>query len=283
MDVGGRYVERLDRQHRCAGPRPTALAALDVGNIRADHQGRQLPAGALARVGLRNRLAGPEDRRRGAEPSHLVELVADEQHAGAVLHQPVQGREEPFGLLRGEDRRRLVQDQELWRLKERAQDLDSLALSGGEAPDRRSQRDRQAVARGQSRCLLGEPLVRSATRQAERDILERAEVFETGEVLEHHRDAEPARLSGIGDPHLFALPADGAGVRLHSPKRIFTSVDLPAPFSPSSACRSPSPIESDAPSFAAKAPKRFVIPSRSTRRGSAFSRMMPQQSRMHVR
>src|SRR6476619_7098473 len=43
--------------------------------------------------------------------------------------------------------------------------------------------------------------------------------------------------------------------------RIFISVDLPAPFSPTSACTSPRSTEKFTPSSATEAPKRFVIPS----------------------
>ena len=45
---------------------------------------------------------------------------------------------------------------------------------------------------------------------------------------------------------------------------MFESVLLPAPFSPSSACTSPSAASKSTPSFATTAGNRFVIPRRRT-------------------
>src|SRR3954453_13858168 len=46
----------------------------------------------------------------------------------------------------------------------------------------------------------------------------------------------------------------------YRPYRQFISVDLPAPFSPSSACTSPARTSRSIRSFAVKSPKRFVMP-----------------------
>ena len=46
------------------------------------------------------------------------------------------------------------------------------------------------------------------------------------------------------------------------------SVDLPAPFSPSNACTSPSRRSRSIASFAVNVPKRFVMPRSSSARGA---------------
>ena len=54
----------------------------------------------------------------------------------------------------------------------------------------------------------------SGRRQAERDVLGDGEVLEQREMLEHHADAEPARLGRAGQHDLFAHPAQFAAARL---------------------------------------------------------------------
>src|SRR5438477_7133002 len=57
---------------------------------------------------------------------------------------------------------------------------------------------------------------------------------------------------------------------------MFESVDLPAPFSPSSACTSPSTASKSTASFARTPGKRFVIPRSSTAAGMERGRAEPR-------
>src|SRR3954452_21418410 len=54
---------------------------------------------------------------------------------------------------------------------------------------------------------------------------------------------------------------------------MFESVDLPAPFSPSSACTSPSAASNSTPSFATTPGNRFVIPRSATATGMGENRV----------
>ena len=75
----------------------------------------------------------------------------------------------------------------------------------------------------------------------------------------------PLRCAARGPPSLASLPKrkiSPASGRT-KPLRILTSVDLPAPFSPSSACTSPGRTASDTSSRATVAPKCFLSPTTS--------------------
>ena len=61
-------------------------------------------------------------------------------------------------------------------------------------------------------------------------------------MLKHHADAEPRAAPGCGDRDRAALASDLARVGLQRAIDDLTSVDLPAPFSPSSAWISPRAI-----------------------------------------
>src|SRR5437867_7427036 len=69
---------------------------------------------------------------------------------------------------------------------------------------------------------------------------------------------------------------------------MFESVDLPAPFSPSSACTSPSAASKSTPSFATTPGNRFVIPRSLTAAGmrgvgGGSARGSPRSSRLALR
>ena len=71
------------------------------------------------------------------------------------------------------------------------------------------------------------------------------------EVLVHHADPRVERLARRGESDVVPADQDLALVRAgRGPVRMFESVDLPAPFSPSSACTSPSAASKSTPSFA---------------------------------
>src|SRR2546421_7852623 len=71
------------------------------------------------------------------------------------------------------------------------------------------------------------------------------------------RHAARSVIGGAGAPLNVTVPASGRV----SPVRIDTSVDLPAPLRPTSACDSPGSTVNPTPSRATVAPKRFVTPS----------------------
>ena len=75
-----------------------------------------------------------------ADRHHLVELVGDEEDRAPVRGQIADDREQAVALLRRQDRRRLVEDQDLRVAIERLQDLDALAN-----PDRKPADDRRRI------------------------------------------------------------------------------------------------------------------------------------------
>src|SRR5271163_5134749 len=97
------------------------------------------------RIARRHLLAAAQDRRRVAEPFDLVEFVADVENGTTLAPKPLQNDEELIGLLRGEHGRRLVEDQELGILHERAHDLDALPLADRQLPDLALGIERQPV------------------------------------------------------------------------------------------------------------------------------------------
>ena len=94
----------------------------------------------------------------------------------------------------------------------------------------------------------------------EHDVLDHAEVGHEVELLVDHPDPEP-----LGGPR--PVDRDARAVdrrsrprrRRTAPARIFISVDLPAPFSPTSACTSPAPTSNETPSSARTPGNDFVI------------------------
>ena len=200
-------IVRLERKLVDDQPRRRNGAAggrLHLADFAADHHARQRRRGFLARIAGRHLLAAAQNRRRVAEPFHLFELVADVEDRAPLALEPLEHDEQLIGLLRRQHRRRLVEDQELGILHQRAHDLDALALADRQPPDLALGIERQAVnPRGFLKPLRdgGE---RFSRRQAERDILGDRQVLEQREMLEHHADAERARLGRTGSARLFA-------------------------------------------------------------------------------
>jgi hypothetical protein len=182
--------------------------------LAADHHLGEALGRLLARVAVGGDPAAPEHRGRMAERADLVQLVADVEDGAVLLGQAPQGLEQPLDLERGQDRRGLVHNQQLGVLQQAANDLDALALTDRKAVDVAQGVDRQAVALGDLRDAPGQRLEVAAVLDAERNVLGHGQGVEEVEVLEHHADAQPARLGRRVAAERRALPEHLAGVRL---------------------------------------------------------------------
>ena len=103
------------------------LAAIDrQRDLAADHQLGEVLLVRLGRDPLADDLAAPDDRDPVRDLEDLVQLVADEDDAVALGRQAPQDLEDLLGLLRRQDRGRLVEDEDLGVAVERLEDLDPL-------------------------------------------------------------------------------------------------------------------------------------------------------------
>ncbi len=94
----------------------------------------------LGRPGARHgvdHLAAPQHGDPVGDLEHLVQLVADEDDRHALALKTLEDPEELARLLRGEHRRRLVEDQDVRPAVERLHDLDALLLADRDVLDLR--------------------------------------------------------------------------------------------------------------------------------------------------
>ena len=148
-------VEILGNQHGLARVRRWAVDA--QRDRAADHHLGQLRRGRLRGFARADRPAPANHRHPVADRRHLAQLVGDEDDRVATLAQPVEDVVELVDLLRGQQRGRLVQDQRLPALIERAQDLDPLLHPDRQVADDRVGIDVEAVLIGRARRPAGRP------------------------------------------------------------------------------------------------------------------------------
>ena len=89
------------------------------------------------------------------------------------------------------------------------------------------------------------------------------------EFLVDRDDAEQLRRMRAAQPHLGAVEGDRARVGRWAPARILSSVLLPAPFSPSSACTSPRPTSKSTAAQCLHAGKALGDPGHAQKQGLA--------------
>ncbi len=199
---------------RRGSPTRTLSLAGDAGELAADHQLGHAARGLPLRVAFGDHPPLAQDGRALAQRLDLLELVADVQDRAAFGGELAQGREQPLHLLRGQHRGRLVHDQELRVLQQAAHDFDALALADGERVHVTARVERQAVGLGHFDDPRSERAQIARIIHAERDVLEHGHRLEQREMLEHHADAEAARLLRAGDRDLAAVPSDRARIGL---------------------------------------------------------------------
>ena len=177
---------------------------------------------------------------------HLVELVRDEDDRPAVVAQRAQHGPELAHFRRREHGGRLVEDEDLRAAIERLEDLDALRLADreighervGRRPRVRSCADSSRHRRSAARAIeLRVPFVGSrpsTTFSATVSVGTSMKCWCTMPTPAAIASAvvQPGDVAAV---HFACVPASGA----YSPPRMRISVDLPAPFSPTSAWISP--------------------------------------------
>gem|GEM_PF-4174712 len=127
--VIGRQRQPVDHQTlRAELGRACVLRHLEFA---ADHHLGERLGAFFARVAVADDSSLAQHRGTVTERPDLVELVADIEDRATLARQLGERFKQPFNLLRGQHRGRLVHDQELRILDQTADDLDPLAL-----PDR---------------------------------------------------------------------------------------------------------------------------------------------------
>src|SRR5438445_10109844 len=138
-----------------------ALAPVDSQlDLTAHHQLREVVLIGLGWDAAADHLPAADDRDAISNLQHLVQLVADEDDAGALGSEPAQHREDLLGLLGREHRRGLIENQDVRVPIQRLENLDPLLPSNREAADAkvwidlRSEEAAQLPAACMGRCAV---------------------------------------------------------------------------------------------------------------------------------
>ena len=167
--------------------------------------------GALGRHGV-DALAAPQHGDAVGDLEHLVELVRDEDDAGAVGLQRLEHAEEVARLLGGQHRGRLVEDEDPRPAEQRAQDLDALLHADGDVLDDGVGVDGEPVAVRQLAHARGGRLEVEehalARLVGQHDVLGHGHDRDEHEVLVDHADPEVDGLERRVDGDGPAVDAD---------------------------------------------------------------------------
>ena len=148
----------------------------------------------------------------------LAELVRDEEHRLALAAERGEDAEELVGVLGSQDRRRLVEDEQVGASVEGLEDLDALAMADAEIGDARVGVDLQVVLAAEPHELGARPAHPGAEQEAafdaEHHVLEHREWLDEHEVLVHHADPGCERILRAPDDRRLAAHEDLAAVRL---------------------------------------------------------------------
>ncbi len=228
----------LDRPQRClrgevadaqawlpvAGVRPSPLLPNGAGELAANHCSYEMLVIELRHGCGDDPLAVAEHGRSIADLVDLLEMVRDVEDRDAARLHATDAIEQPLDRVRLERRRGLVENEEARADPERARDLDDLLLLDRELDGRLVDVEvetplEQKLPRLPAQLL---PADERPVAAVEEDVLADAERRDDHRALVH---------ASAGSPYRRTLPRSG----FSKPVRTPTSVDLPAPFRPTSA------------------------------------------------
>ncbi len=141
--------------------------------------------------------------------------MADVEDRAALRLEAVQHDKQLIGLLRGQYRGRLIEDQEFGILHQRPDDLDALAFTHRQLPHFAFGIEWKPVNIGHFLEPRGHVLEGFLAVEAERHVFGHREIVEQRKMLEHHTDAARAGFRGTGQDHRLALPVHLAVARLN--------------------------------------------------------------------
>ena len=217
--VVGRHV--ADREDPGAGLLRRPLDALE--HVPPDHPPGEVGGRGLARREAGGRhLAAAHHRDPVGDGQHLAELVADEHHAPAVGGHRAERPEQFVDLLRGEDRGRLVHDQDPGPAVQQLEDLDPLLLADRELPDLRPGIDPQAELCGQPGDLsvrLAEVHAEARLVESEQDVLGDGLRRDQREVLVDHPETGRDRVARRAERDRRPVEEDLARIRPVEPRQ----------------------------------------------------------------
>ena len=185
-------------------------------------------------------LAVAQDGQAVAELAHLAHAMRDEHHGHALALETLDDAAQPVHVAPGQRGRGLVQQQMRgWRHSARAiSTFWRCASSSAPASARRSTSNarprRCASTRSAAR---GDHAQRSLRRMGQQHVVQHAQVRHQRHFLERGLDAQRVRAASAARRAAVHPQPSRAG--LDQPDSNLTMVDLPAPFSPSSACAEP--------------------------------------------
>ena len=215
VDLGG-DDHVLDLKHGLARLHVLFLD-LEV-NLAANHHGRKLFERRVSRVDRADAAALSQDGAAVGDRHDLRQLVGDKQDRFALRRQIAHDLHQLVDLLRRQNGRRLVEDQDLIVAVEHLEDLRSLLHTDGNILDQRVGIDVQTVLLAQRNDLFPRLLLLEEAHlvrlNAENDIVQNSEALDQLEVLVHHTDVQVVGIVGVVDLYDLPIFLDYARLRL---------------------------------------------------------------------
>ena len=144
--------------------------------------------------------------------------MGDEQDALALGLEAAHNLHQFIDLLRGQNGRRFVKNQNLIVAVQHFEDLDTLLHTDGDIADQRIRVDFQAVLLAKLHDLFTGSILLQETMagilDTQDDIVKNGKTFDQLEMLMHHADAKRVGVIGVLDLDLFAIFLDNALFRL---------------------------------------------------------------------
>ena len=211
-------VEQADPGKSQHGVARRGVAAIDREAYRsANHHLGEVRLGKAGRVALPDNPPLAQHADPVGDLENFVKLVGDEDNALAGIAERPHDGEELLDLLRGQDRGRLIEDQNIGRPEENLQNFHPLLDSNRQTLDQLVGRHLHAVARVDVLNLC--PRRREIQKigalcrlDAEDHILDDAEHRHQHEMLMHHADPAGDAVAGAGERHRLAINEDVAGI-----------------------------------------------------------------------